>query len=437
MHKLSLTRSLLALLLAQTGLLGVIAFSLRDSVEETDLLFALPALGLATAGAVAFMMRRLLVKPAQQAAVTIQAFYSGDIDQGTRLDFGISRELKPVADAYNSLADQLQTLLSILADSAQQFSDAAGEIAAHTGNTLQHMGQQGDETSNIGEAVTSMASAVSRVAHEARQAADHVAESDKLAQEGKEVMTEAIGASMALTADVALASTVIDDLGEKSKDISMVLDVINNVAEQTNLLALNAAIEAARAGEAGRGFAVVADEVRSLAARTQESTANILTTIQAVMDGVEQASSAISSGNEKAATCEEMVENATITFSEIVSAVGNLKNANQGIADAATNQSTAAENIRQSMETIAGVTHSTGNDAHQIERWCDELSKTASQLNLVVTQLCPSSAVVNDQPENAAADGADIELFQETPSLLRNMNSSPVHGKRRLVEGFR
>jgi len=404
MHKLSLTHTLLALLLVQTGLLTLIAFGLWHSVDDTDLLFALPVLGLVTAGAVAFTLKRLLVKPMQQAGETIQAFYTGDIDQSARLNFGVACELKPVADAYNGLADQLQTILTILADSAQHFSDAAREIATHTAHTIQRMGQQSSETSTIGDAVTSMASAVSQVAHEAQGAANHVAESDKLAQEGKEVMTEAIGAAMALTADVAQASTAITDLGEKSKDISVVLDVINSVAEQTNLLALT------RAGEAGRGFAVVADEVRSLAARTQESTSNIRTTIQAVMDGVEQASNAILSGNEKTTTCEEMVENATITFSEIVSAVGNLKSANQGIADSATCQSTAAENIRHSMETIASVTRGTDDDAHQIEHWCDELSKTASQLNLIVGQLCQGAAVVNNHAESDPAD-SDIELF--------------------------
>ncbi len=397
-------------MLVQTALLGLIAFGLRDQVDDNTLLLALPVLGLLMTGAVVITLKYLLTKPALRATDAILSFYTGDIDQDVRLDFGPTRELSPLADAYNGLADQLQTILGILADSAQQFSDAAGEIAAHTGHTIQSMGQQSGETSNIGDAVTNMASAVSQVANEAQQAANHVAESDKLAQEGKEVMTEAIGAAMALTSDVAQASTVIMDLGEKSRDISVVLDVINSVAEQTNLLALNAAIEAARAGDAGRGFAVVADEVRSLAARTQESTSNILATIQAVMDGVDQASSAISSGNEKAATCEEMVENATITFSEIVSAVGNLKTANQGIADAANSQSTAAENIRQSIETIATVTENTGNDAHQIENWCDELSKTASQLNLIVGQLCPTAAVVNADPENAADDG-EVELF--------------------------
>ena len=409
MRTFSLTRTLLTLLLVQTGLLSTIAYGLWDTVDDPDFLLTLPVLGLVTMAAVAFALRRLLVKPVQQTAETIQAFYTGDIDQSVRLNFGAAHELKPVADAYNGLADQLQTMLTILPDSAQQFSEAAGEIAAHTQHTLQRMGKQDEETGNIGDAVTSMASAISQVANEAREAANHVSESDKLAQEGKEVMTEAIGAAMALTADVARASTVITDLGEKSKNISVVLDVINSVAEQTNLLALNAAIEAARAGEAGRGFAVVADEVRSLAARTQESTSNIRSTIQAVMSSVEQASSAISSGNEKAATCEEMVENATITFAEIVNTVSNLKNANRGIADAAGNQSAAADNIQYSMEAIIEVKRSTDNDAHQIEHWCDELSKTASQLNLMVGQLYPASiAAVNDHTGNKPADDTDI-----------------------------
>ncbi|VAW77674.1 Methyl-accepting chemotaxis protein [hydrothermal vent metagenome] len=409
MYKLSLTRTVVALLLVQTGLLSLISFALWDLTDSTYLLPGLPVLGLVTAGFVALLLKYKLEKPVQQAAEDIKAFYIGEIDQSIRLDFNTTRELSPIADAYNGLADQLQTTLKIFADSAQQFSDAAAEIAAHTGHTIQSMSQQNSETGNIGDAITSMASAVSQVAHEAQEAANHVEESDKLAQEGKEVMTEAIGASMALTSDVAKASVVITELGEKSKDISVVLDVINSVAEQTNLLALNAAIEAARAGEAGRGFAVVADEVRLLAARTQESTSTILSTIQAVMDGVEQASDAISDGNEKAVTCEEMVENATITFSEIVSAVDNLKTANQGIADAATSQSEAAENIRHSIEAIAGVTDSTGNDAHQIEHWCDDLSKTASQLNLIVGQLCPNVLVVNTDSGNAPDEG-HIEL---------------------------
>jgi len=409
MRTFSLTRTLLTLLLVQTGLLSTIAYGLWDTVDDPGFLLTLPVLGLVTMAAVAFALRRLLVKPVQQTAETIQAFYTGDIDQSVRLNFGAAHELKPVADAYNGLADQLQTMLTLLADSAKQFSEAAGEIAAHTQHTLQRMGKQGEETGNIGDAVTSMASAISQVANEAREAANHVSESDKLAQEGKEVMTEAIGAAMALTADVAQASTVITDLGEKSKDISVVLDVINSVAEQTNLLALNAAIEAARAGEAGRGFAVVADEVRSLAARTQESTSNIRSTIQAVMNGVDEASSAIASGNEKAVTCEEMVENATITFAEIVNTVNNLKNANRGIADAAGNQSAAADNIQYSMEAIIEVKQSTDNDAHQIEHWCDELSKTASQLNLMVGQLYPASiAAVNDHTGNKPADDTDI-----------------------------
>ncbi|VAW74206.1 hypothetical protein MNBD_GAMMA14-691 [hydrothermal vent metagenome] len=409
MRTFSLTRTLLTLLLVQTGLLSTIAYGLWDTVDDPGFLLTLPVLGLVTMAAVAFALRRLLVKPVQQTAETIQAFYTGDIDQSVRLNFGAAHELKPVADAYNGLADQLQTMLTLLADSAKQFSEAAGEIAAHTQHTLQRMGKQGEETGNIGDAVTSMASAISQVANEAREAANHVSESDKLAQEGKEVMTEAIGAAMALTADVAQASTVITDLGEKSRDISVVLDVINSVAEQTNLLALNAAIEAARAGEAGRGFAVVADEVRSLAARTQESTSNIRSTIQAVMNGVDEASSAIASGNEKAATCEEMVENATITFAEIVNTVNNLKNANRGIADAAGNQSAAADNIQYSMEAIIEVKQSTDNDAHQIEHWCDELSKTASQLNLMVGQLYPASiAAVNDHTGNKPADDTDI-----------------------------
>ena len=200
-------------------------------------------------------------------------------------------------------------------------------------------------------------------------------------------MTNAIGAVMALSSDVTEAASVIADLDEKSHDINAVLDMINSVAEQTNLLALNAAIEAARAGEAGRGFAVVADEVRSLAARTQESTARIKSIIQMLQASVEQASSVIKSGSDKTGECEEMVEQATITFAEIVGSVESLKTANQGISSTADQQRVAADGIGHSMEAINSITREVSDDAQQVYHLVAALSGTAGQLSTALEVL--------------------------------------------------
>jgi methyl-accepting chemotaxis protein len=287
----------------------------------------------------------------------------------------------------------------MLSDSSSQFSQAAAEIAAATAQTTERMVRQGQEAAKIGNDIASMATAVSRVAQEASDAAEHVKESDRLAQEGKEVMTNAIGAVMSLSADVTEAATVIGNLGEKSRDINAVLDMINSVAEHTNLLALNAAIEAARAGEAGRGFAVVADEVRSLAARTQESTANIKSIIQTLLASVDQAAKVINSGSDKTGECEEMVEQATITFAEIVGTVESLKTANQGISSAAEQQSAAADGVSHSMDTITSVTHGTDEDAQHISHWCDELARAADQMNIIMNSLAATYSADYDSTQ--------------------------------------
>jgi len=384
---------------AQTLVLIVLALTADEGQPQ---LITAAAISLIVTLAALWLLKTGLANTIRQASTDIRTFYTGDIDRNSRFEATRWRDFEPLADAYNGLADKLQPVLDMLGDSSGQFSRAADEIATATAQTTERMAQQEQEAASIGNGITSMAAAVTQVAQEAGEAADHVRESDNFAQEGKEVMTNAIGAVMSLSADVTEAAAVIGNLGEKSRDINAVLDMINSVAEQTNLLALNAAIEAARAGEAGRGFAVVADEVRSLAARTQESTANIKSIIQALLASVDQASKVINSGSDKTGECEEMVEQATITFAEIVGSLESLKTANQGITRAAEQQSSAADVIGHSMDTITSVTLGTSEDAQHISQWCDKLVRTADQINSIVCTLTATSAADNDSTQGEA-----------------------------------
>lgn len=368
-----------------SGLIGmqtVIIFSLALTADEGQpLLMSAAVISLTVALTTLWLLNKSLIKPLGKAAADIRALYSGEIDRNRRLEATRWSEFQTLANAYNSLADRLQPLLELVDDASGQITQAATGISAATSRSNDRLAQQQHVAASIGNNITAMAATVSEVTREASDAAEHVSESDKLAQEGKEVMTNAIGAVMALSSDVTEAASVIADLDEKSHDINAVLDMINSVAEQTNLLALNAAIEAARAGEAGRGFAVVADEVRSLAARTQESTASIKSIIQMLQASVEQASSVIKSGSDKTGECEEMVEQATITFAEIVGSVESLKTANQGISSTADQQRVAADGIGHSMEAINSITREVTDDAQQVYHLVEALSGTAGQLS--------------------------------------------------------
>ena len=407
--KFGLKQALTALLTVQTTIIFALALS---AIEEQTLLYTAAGISLVVTIISLQLLSRGLTKPLKQAAGDIRAFLAGDIDQSNRHQANHWRDFVSLTEASNDLIDRVQPILDMFGSSSSQLSQVAAEIATANVNATELMARQEQETTSIDNDITTMTAAVTQVMQEASVAAEHVMESDNLAQEGKEVMTNAIGAVMSLSADVSEAATVISELGEKSRDIASVLEMISGVADQTNLLALNAAIEAARAGDAGRGFAVVADEVRSLAARTQEATTNIKSIIETLLTSVDQASQVINSSSEKTSVCEDMVEQATVTFAEIVGTVASLKAINSDILGAADQQSQAATGISRVIEIINNVTHGANEDNKHIGHWCDELAKTTAQMNIIMGTLTANSAAnsevgnnLDDAPHEQVASG--------------------------------
>ncbi|HEY9199530.1 MAG TPA: methyl-accepting chemotaxis protein [Gammaproteobacteria bacterium] len=389
------------LVLLQTAVIGGIGFAVH---ADTQILYVLLPLSLLGGLAVAHAARRAPERALARLDDALKELCVGRNDSAVRRELDLGARYRGPAQTYNDLVGKLTQMLDVLSVSAEQFSGMAQQIAAATADITLQTQHQSDETGNIGQAVSSMAAAVCHVAERASAAAGHVADTDQSANEGKITMTNAIGAMDALNTDMGRALAVITDLGDQTRDISMVLEVINSLAGQTNLLALNAAIEAARAGEAGRGFAVVADEVRSLAARTQQSTSTIHTIIQKIVAGVGEAESVIGSSASQSQQCAEVVENATITFVEIVGAVASLKESNSGISNAAQSQSEAANSIHASMDRIAAAGHASAEHSAAIAKYCDELARTASQLVMIVSQFRGTGA-----GSNAVND--DIEMF--------------------------
>ncbi|MBT7443426.1 MAG: hypothetical protein HN790_05605 [Methylococcales bacterium] len=254
-------------------------------------------------------------------------------------------QLYQVQLRYTELTQNEASLLSKLkqADAyVDELSHLAKERVTH---------QQEDE-SIIDNAISDIETSTSSAIDATQSISDYIVEADGHTNEGKTIITDAMGAMAALTMDVESAASAIQKLGDDASNISIVLDVIKNVAEQTNLLALNAAIEAARAGEQGRGFAVVADEVRNLAKRTQESTVEIVNFIDKIRADVGVATKVMTEGSEKTANCEELIENACISFAEIVGDIVLLKDANVQVTESTSQQQGALEGIKVRLDDI-------------------------------------------------------------------------------------
>lgn len=274
------------------------------------------------------------------------ALNSGDGDLTRRIRSGRKDEIGDVANDLDELMDGLTALIgSIVSESASVISGVA-ELTDGSEKVQETSRQQSEKVEVIVTAVTEMSYAVKEVAKNAQFTADSIAEVNTLTEEGRVITNNSVQQIEHLSKTIGNASEVISRLSENSASIASVLDVIRGIAEQTNLLALNAAIEAARAGEQGRGFAVVADEVRSLASKTQESTESINGMIEALQSGVEHAVASIAAGSE--------ASQSTVALSQkTLEALEKINQASSKVADVAVQTATATEEQSQVADEIS------------------------------------------------------------------------------------
>ncbi len=301
-------------------------------------------------------------------------------DLTARVAYKGKDELGHIARSFNTLGEKFHTVIHELSAATTQLTSAAEETSAVTEETSAGIRQQQSEIEQVATAMHEMTATVQEVAHNANSAAGAAHKADEEADTGKRVVAQTIEAIDVLATEVERAAQVIQKLEQDSEEIGTVLDVIRGIAEQTNLLALNAAIEAARAGEQGRGFAVVADEVRTLASRTQQSTQEIQGMIERLQNGARDAVKAMETSRSRAQVGVEQAAQAGTSLDSITRSVTTINDMNAQIASAAEEQSAVAEEINRKISTISDVAQSTAQGAQQTATASEQLAQLAEQL---------------------------------------------------------
>lgn len=340
------------------------------------------ALGLAVSGWIA----RSIVRPIRQAAEAMKDIAEGDGDLTRRLEAHGRNEVADLALAFNKFADRVRHLITEVAGSTSQLAAAAEEMSVITVEFNRDVGQQRGEIELVATAMNEMASTVQDVARNAAQGADSAHDADREALQGQKVVQDTVTAIESVAVEVERTAVAVQRLEADSQSISSVLEVIRGVAEQTNLLALNAAIEAARAGEQGRGFAVVADEVRTLASRTQQSTVEIQQVVEQLQVGAQNAVEVMQQGRQWVASSVTQAQQAGRSLSSITRAVASISDINIQIASAAEEQSSVAEEINQNVVNINQVADRVTQSAEQTALASGELASLAVSLQTLVGQ---------------------------------------------------
>ncbi|MFC1747892.1 methyl-accepting chemotaxis protein [Pseudomonadota bacterium] len=306
-------------------------------------------------------------------------------DLSMRLEEG-NDELGEMGGHFNRMTTTFQDLMGQLAAASTQLASSAEELSVVTEQSHKSMENQQNSTEQMATAINEMSASLHEVAQNAVMAADAVTNADSEAERGKDVVVGTISNINTMASEVEKASDVIQLLAGDSENIGKVLDVIREIAEQTNLLALNAAIEAARAGEQGRGFAVVADEVRTLAQRTQESTEEIQTTIECLQARAKEAVGVMSQGSAQAENSVAHADDAGKSLDAIVTSVTTIRDMTTQIASAVEQQSAVSEELNQTVVSINDVSGEVVTGATQTATAGREIAQLSENLRDMVGQ---------------------------------------------------
>ncbi|MDO8426463.1 MAG: methyl-accepting chemotaxis protein [Deltaproteobacteria bacterium] len=332
-----------------------------------------------------------LIKPIEGIKKTVEGFASGDLTRrtGVKVEFlgmEIKDEISSLGQSVDEMASQMSDIIGRITESSDHLASASEQLSASSTQMSRGAEKQSAQTAHAATAMEEMNATVIEVARNSQQAAESARGAREIAATGGAVVSQAITAMQEVAESTSVAADTIKKLGKSSEEIGTIVSVINDIADQTNLLALNAAIEAARAGEQGRGFAVVADEVRKLAERTTKATKEISGMIQSIQNETGKAVIAMAEGTKKVENGVKLANEAGTSLKQIVAGVEGVTDMIGHIATSAEEQSATTDEITQNMDSIADVAKSNVAAICEVSKATDQLAGIAVELKDLVTR---------------------------------------------------
>ena len=363
----------------------------REAVHARtiDMLMTIVAIALVLVliiAAIGLLLARNILRPLMLMKQSLDDIAAGEGDLTRRLPITSQDELGALAGSFNRFAEKIHGLVRQIATMTGDLTGLVSEVADQAQRSERAMERQRQETDQVATAVNEMSGAAQEVARSAQGAATAAQETDSEGRQAKQVVDGSVAQIHSLIADIRLSGNSLDTLQNDVRSIVSVLGVIRSIAEQTNLLALNAAIEAARAGEAGRGFAVVADEVRALASRTQQSTQEIQGMIDRLEKGTREAVEAMRRSSEAGEGTSARANEAGRSLDAMANLIATISNMNAQIATAAEEQTAVVEEINRSVHQIAGAVDQVADETRQGAETSRKLAALGQGLGKLVAQ---------------------------------------------------
>jgi methyl-accepting chemotaxis protein len=330
------------------------------------------------------MLIRLLIQPLHVMTRAMEDIADGEGDLTRRLTIQNQDEFGKLGIAFNRFVERIHNSIREVSSATGQVNEVALRVVAASNSSMFNSDQQASRTSTVAAAINQLGAAAQEIARNAAQASSQASDARNLAEDGQQVVDRSIKAMNQLSGMLSASSSNLESLNSKTVNIGQILEVITSISQQTNLLALNAAIEAARAGEAGRGFAVVADEVRNLAHRTQESAQQVQTMIEELQVGARESVSTMSDSQRHSQDSVEIANLAGERLNSVTLRIGEIDGMNQSVATATEEQTAVVESINVDITEINTLNQEGVENLHSTLRACADLQQQAARLQQLV-----------------------------------------------------